>query len=564
MKIIIQQYLSTLKESKELDAILPDLLLSMNLQPITKPQIGVRQHGVDLAAIGKDLDENIQKLFLFVIKCGDIGRNEWDSNKQSVRQTLNEIQDSYIPHFIPTKYKDLPIEIILTTGGSLLQETQDLWNGYISNNEKNNIKYDFWGGDKLAILFHQFLFNESILIQEYRSLFRKILVMLSEPSYDLKDFYLLFDKFISKLSNSKTKLNIKILKTAKLILKIAIEWAKESNNLKHCINMAEFCLLKYWNSIKNFSLDKSKIFITEFIDYYNTLYNLLIDNNNKFVDLYYKKNGLHGHSGTASPEVETLTIYEQLGFLSELGIMAFFEFNRYKNNCYAKTIDNIVENIKNLMKNHRCLLNPLYDNHIIEIYMAFYLLIIHGKIDYIKDWLYQSLDHILYAYNIMGKYYPTCTNDFYNLIYETKESQEELFCSSTLLFYYLVFAAIIQDEDLYKFMFKKISESFSKTDIQFWFPDSSSEEYVYNTNAGYTSGFSFVCSPIPNSISEMEKLLNSRRENEIECKDFSCFKNGFTDLLFISNRFFRTPIIPDSLLCVKNLLDMIQNKTQNS
>ena len=82
----------------------------MNFHPITHPQIGVRQHGVDLAAIGKDPNENIQKLFLFVIKCGDIGRNEWDSNKQSVRQTLNEIQDSYIPHFIPTKYKDLPIE----------------------------------------------------------------------------------------------------------------------------------------------------------------------------------------------------------------------------------------------------------------------------------------------------------------------------------------------------------------------------------------------------------------------------------------------------------------------
>ena len=211
MKIIIQQYLSTLKESKELDAILPDLLLSMNFQPITKPQIGVRQHGVDLAAIGKDPDENIQKLFLFVIKCGDIGRNEWDSNKQSVRQTLNEIQDSYIPHFIPTKYKDLPIEIVLTTGGNLLQETQDLWNGYISNNEKNNIKYDFWGGDKLAILFHQFLFNESILIQEYRSLFRKILVMLSEPSYDLKDFYLLFDKFISKLFSSISKETLKAI-----------------------------------------------------------------------------------------------------------------------------------------------------------------------------------------------------------------------------------------------------------------------------------------------------------------------------------------------------------------
>lgn len=87
MKLVIQQYLSTLKESKELDAILPDLLLVMNIRPITKPQIGVRQHGVDLAAVGKDPDDGITKVYLFAIKCGDIGRKEWDSSVQSVRQT---------------------------------------------------------------------------------------------------------------------------------------------------------------------------------------------------------------------------------------------------------------------------------------------------------------------------------------------------------------------------------------------------------------------------------------------------------------------------------------------
>ena len=63
MKIVIQQYLETLKESKELDAILPDLLLAMNIQTITKPQIGVRQYGVDLCAVGKDPDDNIKNSF---------------------------------------------------------------------------------------------------------------------------------------------------------------------------------------------------------------------------------------------------------------------------------------------------------------------------------------------------------------------------------------------------------------------------------------------------------------------------------------------------------------------
>ena len=67
MKLAIKQYLSTLKESKELDAILPDLLTVMGIKTISKPLIGTRQNGVDVAAIGKEPNEKEEKLFLFVI-----------------------------------------------------------------------------------------------------------------------------------------------------------------------------------------------------------------------------------------------------------------------------------------------------------------------------------------------------------------------------------------------------------------------------------------------------------------------------------------------------------------
>lgn len=52
MKLIIREYLSLLKESKELDWLIPDLLLSMGIEPFSYPQIGVRQYGVDVAAVG--------------------------------------------------------------------------------------------------------------------------------------------------------------------------------------------------------------------------------------------------------------------------------------------------------------------------------------------------------------------------------------------------------------------------------------------------------------------------------------------------------------------------------
>lgn len=547
MKLVIQQYLSTLKESKELDALLPDLLLVMNIRPTVKPQIGVRQHGVDLAAIGKDSNDGKTKLFLFVIKCGDIGRKEWDSGIQSVRQTLNEISDSYIQHFISAKYKDLPIVIVLTTGGNLLQDTQDLWNGYITKNETDKVKYEFWDGAKLTLLFHEYLFNENILIPEFRSLFRKALVMLDDPSYDLKDFYYLFDRLAERIDNSKSKSNKRTIKTCKLILKIAIEWAKVANNYKHCINLAEHCLLKYWNTIKEFSLDKSSLLSTEFSDYYLTLYNLLVENNNKFADLYTIEDGLHGYTNLRSPEAESLKVYEQLGFLSELGVLAFFEYSRYKKDNYWQSLINVAGNIKELLINHKSLLNPLYDEHVIEICLFCYVLIIVGEKDFINDWLYKSFDHIIYAYNILGKYYPTCNNSFYDLIYESKENREELVCSSTLFFYYLQLACITKDEKLYTFIYEKLNEYFSKTDIQFWYPDLNSEKHIYITNAGYKSGYGFVCDKIPKTITEMSKLITTKKDKEISYKDFSCFKNGFPDLLFISNRHFRTPIIPDSL-----------------
>jgi len=90
VRLIVREYLSMLKESGELDSLLGDLLLSMDIEPISKAQIGVRQYGVDLAGVGTDPDESgSKKVFLFTIKAGDIDRNNWDTKKQDVRPSLN-------------------------------------------------------------------------------------------------------------------------------------------------------------------------------------------------------------------------------------------------------------------------------------------------------------------------------------------------------------------------------------------------------------------------------------------------------------------------------------------
>lgn len=92
MKLLLADYVGSLKERGELDAILPDLLSELGFHVISRPAIGAVQRGVDVAAVGKDEDGE-RKLFLFSVKAGDLTRAEWDAGLQALRPSLNEILD---------------------------------------------------------------------------------------------------------------------------------------------------------------------------------------------------------------------------------------------------------------------------------------------------------------------------------------------------------------------------------------------------------------------------------------------------------------------------------------
>ena len=125
MKLVIRQYLASLKERGELDALLPDLLSQMGLEVFLKPGIGSRQYGVDVGAVGKLSQDTEEKVFLFSVKSGDLGRKDWDGgNPQDLRPSINEIIDVFIPTRVPSEYKGLPVEICLCFGGEIKEEVR--------------------------------------------------------------------------------------------------------------------------------------------------------------------------------------------------------------------------------------------------------------------------------------------------------------------------------------------------------------------------------------------------------------------------------------------------------
>ncbi len=122
------EYITLLKEDGELDALISDLLIGMKITPISLPEKG-RQHGVDIAAVGIDQKDKKGKDFLFVVKQGNLTRSNWDSKVNSVRPSLNEINDVYINSILEPKYTDLPIKIVVATNGEIGQNVQINWKG---------------------------------------------------------------------------------------------------------------------------------------------------------------------------------------------------------------------------------------------------------------------------------------------------------------------------------------------------------------------------------------------------------------------------------------------------
>ena len=64
MKLILTDYIASLREEEELDKLLEDVLREYDFEIIYGPQKGVRQYGVDIYAIGPILKTIKERFFL--------------------------------------------------------------------------------------------------------------------------------------------------------------------------------------------------------------------------------------------------------------------------------------------------------------------------------------------------------------------------------------------------------------------------------------------------------------------------------------------------------------------
>lgn len=202
MNQLVEDYLYHIGERNGLEEVVVQLLEKMGLEVYSVPQIGVRQYGVDVAAVGRLPDDEVERVHLITIKAGDICRKNWNAGSpEDVRPSLDEIEDGYLKQRIRPQDKGKPISIHICCGGRVLQELDgDVWPHARDLEGRHldvGLKVDNWNGSGLSRWIVKYLLDEKIFISADQRLLKRCLAIIEEED--------LFSKYYWELLKSVLK-----------------------------------------------------------------------------------------------------------------------------------------------------------------------------------------------------------------------------------------------------------------------------------------------------------------------------------------------------------------------
>ena len=340
-KILIREYLSSLKEDTELDKIFVFLLESMGFEIISTPveSKGQSQYGKDIVAIG--LAENGKKhSWYFELKGGDDANI--DANKfnkpDGIRESLLEAKDVTY-RFLETKgFEKLPTKFVLVHNGVLKENFKDQFNGFIKKTFSEG-EFEHWDINKLTPLFYEKLFNEYLFTTEIRrNNLKRILIFLSLPDYDFNHLHILINdvlhEFVSNQKLGKRKVSL-LFYSIGVLLRLIWSYSKEQGNHYHVKYAINYCILNTWQSILITKKTNNKAVLGLFSKLLNIQYEFY---GNYFVnsfELARLKNGIASQIGSTFESIAfPLKTYQYLDDL-----------------VYYFTLKNQIDGFRNLTEN---------------------------------------------------------------------------------------------------------------------------------------------------------------------------------------------------------------------
>lgn len=546
MKLILKQYLSQMKERGELDAFLPELLSDMGFNVISKPQIGTRQYGVDISAIGKN-DAGEEAVYLFSIKAGDLSRTDWDGDtNQALRPSLNEIIDVYIHSNIPNEHKDKPIIICLCFGGEIKEQIRQNVTMYIKQNTTNKISFQEWNGDKIAQLIEDNFLKEDFLPKDYQGLMRKSLALLDEPLTS----YRYFKELVTAILLSE-KLEITRIRQVYISLWILFVWCRDEDNLESSFLSAELAVLHCWDLIKYLeSYPKSKR--NKITDSINSLFQLyrLISRfylENKIIPYCHIKHGLSSAINGRNHIDTNLRLFDILGRLSLNALWLSNDiFNSDSNDIkdYFIEIQNeYILAIKHLIINNKILLSPYHEKQTTEVALTLIALSQEQDLTFVHSWLKAMIDRIQNNF-FTNQTYLSMLSNYSELIQHPKSGEKEykqkVTASSVFYPFLATFASHMEMQDIYDDIKALYKREIPECNLQAWYLSDDSEQALWKNNAIH--GATLTNLDLDMTMDEWLKEILYECKNNTHFKELSAIKYVSPCLLLVACRHYQYPV----------------------
>lgn len=554
MKLIIREYLASLKERDELDALLPDLLSQMGLDVFSKPGVGGRQYGIDVAAVGS-IDGGPETVYLFSVKSGDLGRTDWNNSVQALRPSLDEIQDTYIQTHLPLEHRGKPIEICLCFGGNIKETVRLEVSSYIQRYTRDNLKFSEWDGERLANLIERFFLREELLPEKCRKLLRKSLALLDEPSSS-HGFFKELIHLILDVDHDIPEQVLTANRQLYICLWILYSWCRDQGNIESAYLGSEFAVLKGWDSTKAFTLEKNKT-CRAIANTFSALRSLQLQISLQYLTkiILPHTNNLHALSAAINPSTAidvNLKLFDVLGRFAVAGLSLCWLFEEYTEadrqmEIGQRTIEQIISlqnAMSNMITNNPELNSPIKDDQAIDIVLAYWFM----GLDFGDDndnqrmWLDQIIKSSTFRLAIKS-YYPCNLTEYYDLIYHPRKKPgyfEEVTAGSILYPHLAMLCALTASDDSYNEI-RELKEEFLKhCNFQIWFPDGTSEDNFLSGKKAHGATLSHV--KIPNDRFEYLKMIFDESDKSASFYSLSAIERSQLPLILIACRYHRYPI----------------------
>lgn len=557
MKLIIRQYLASLKERGELDAILPDLLSELGLNVYSRPSRGTRQDGVDVAAVGKLAGDDTDKVYLFSIKSGDLTRSGWDGTPQALRPSLNEIRDTYIPSRLPVEHQDKEIVICICLGGEIKENVSGQVEGYIRQFDcGRSVIFQEWNGDKLADLIQSNFLREELLPEESRAQLRKALALLDEPEASYHYFAALI-RGLGAVEGKEDKEQLTALRQMNICLWILYAWARDVENVESAYLSGEITLLYGWNITKEYAEEDAEkstkvanaineTFRSLLFTYRQISHDFLVKTVLPFVD---RRHALSVAVGGSCDLDINLRMFDVLGRLALDGLWMYWQLSHLLEQ-EAGIREEITEKltyyataVKHLIFNNPTLLLPIKDSQVIDISIAVFLLMIEGHSESeIKSWLDELMQRAIFCHRANGKY-PCNIKSYVDLLDHPQRDENYLTentCGSVLYPMIGLWASLYGDGQIFEQVKTIKSDHLQHCNFQLWFPACTSEQSFYTNTEGHGAALSDI--NVDQPLEAFADQIFGECDHSPQFKELSAVNYGFWPLVLVACRLYRLPI----------------------